>query len=164
MKITFIQTGGTIDKDYPRTQGGYAFEITTPAVERILTSLNPGFNYEVIPLLRKDSMDITDEDRDVLLEKCTSLDNDMIIITHGTDTLLDTAGVLSGVGGGKVIVLCGAMKPERFKDSDAHANVGVAIGAVQTLDSGVYVVMHGQVFPWDRVTRNPSTGKFVEKG
>ena len=163
MKITFIQTGGTIDKDYPRSTKGYAFEITEPAVDRILKVLDPVFDYEVVPYIKKDSMDITNEDRTTLMGACASLENDLIIITHGTDTLLETAGTLSGVGGGKVIILCGAMKPERFKDSDAAVNIGVAIGAVQSLPPGVYIAMNGQVFPWHEMKRDMTSGKFIQK-
>jgi len=160
MKITFIQTGGTIDKEYPRSTGGYAFEITTPAVERILSVWSPVFEYEIIPLLQKDSMEITDSDRELLLRTCRDLGNDRIIITHGTDTLLETASVLSKVGGGKKVVLCGARIPERFKDSDAAVNIGVAIGAVQMLDPGVYIAMNGEVHSWDEVVRDENTGKY----
>lgn len=162
MKITFIQTGGTVDKDYPRSQGGYAFEITTPAIERILDILSPGFEFEVIPLLQKDSLDITDEDRDLILTTCRTTPSTRIVITHGTDSILETAAFISSITD-KTIVLTGALRPEWFKNSDAHANLGVAIGAVQSLDSGVYIVMHGQAFTFDRVIRDQERGRFVEK-
>lgn len=161
MKIAFVCTGGTIDKDYPKRTGGYAFEISQPAVERILKKLNPVFDYEVIHLLKKDSQDITKDDRNKILECCLELENDKIIITHGTDTMIETAQHLSQIKD-KIIVITGAMKPEKFSDSDASVNIGVAIGALIVLKSGVYIVMNGGLFPWDRVKRNPDTDKFVE--
>lgn len=162
MKITFIQTGGTIDKDYPRATKGYAFEISEPSVKRILKVLNPNFDFEIIPLLQKDSLDLTDAERHLILSTCRNSDSTRIIITHGTDTMMETAQVLSVIVN-KTIILTGATKPELFKDSDAHINVGASIGAIQNLDYGVYIVMHGRVFPWDGITRNPTTGRFMEK-
>jgi L-asparaginase len=161
MKITFIQTGGTIDKDYPKTIGGYAFEISEPAVKRILEKLNPSFEYEIISLFKKDSQDITEEDREKIYKTCKELENDRIIITHGTDTLIETAEELRDIKE-KVIILTGAFKPEKFTDSDAHINVGVAIGAVNVLNDGVYITMNGRIYPWDKVKRDPKTGKFIE--
>jgi L-asparaginase len=159
MKITFIQTGGTIDKDYPRTTKGCAFEISEPAVKRILEKLNPAFDFEIIPVLKKDSLEITDQDRQKIYDICKELENDKIIITHGTDTMIETAEKLGKIKG-KTIVITGAMRPERFSDSDAPINVGAAIGAVNVLEKGVYIAMHGLVLPWNRVTRNMTTGQF----
>lgn len=160
MKITFIQTGGTIDKDYPRTTKGYAFEISEPAVKRILEKLNPAFDFEIIPALKKDSMEITDDDRQKIYDICKELKNNKIIITHGTDTMMETAEKLSSIKD-KVIVITGAMRPERFTNSDAPINIGVAIGSVNVLETGVYIAMHGQVLPWNQITRNMETGQFV---
>jgi L-asparaginase len=160
MKITFIQTGGTIDKDYPRTTKGYAFEISEPAVKRILEKLNPSFDFEIISALKKDSLEMTDDDRQKIYNLCKELENDKIIITHGTDTMMETAEKLSSIKD-KVIVITGAMRPERFTNSDAPINIGVAIGAVNVLEIGVYIAMHGQVLPWNRITRNKETGQFV---
>ena len=91
MKILFIQTGGTIDKDYPRLTKGYSFEITAPAIQRILEINKPCFDFEILPLLQKDSLDLTDGDRDKILETCLHADIDKIVITHGTDTMIETA-------------------------------------------------------------------------
>ncbi len=149
MTITFIQTGGTIDKDYPAGDNnhGYSFEITTPAVKRILEKIKPlDFDYEVIECLKKDSLDITDDDRKKIKETCLEIENDKIIITHGTDTMNQTAKFLGDITG-KTIILTGAMRPEKFTDSDADFNVGVAIGALYGLDNGVYVAMNGQIKP-----------------
>ena len=161
MRIVFIQTGGTIDKDYPRTQKGYAFEIEEPALERILQKVHPNFDYKIIPLLRKDSQDITEHDRERMRETCESVDADKIVITHGTDTMLETAKKLSKIRN-KVIILTGAMRPEKFVDSDASFNVGTAIGAINILTKGVYVAMNGRVYPWSKVKRDQKTGQFVE--
>lgn len=160
MKITFIQTGGTIDKDYPRTTKGYAFEIAEPAVKRVLEKLNPAFEFEIISVLKKDSMEITKGDRQEIYDTCTALDCQKIIITHGTDTMIETAEKLSGIKG-KTIVITGAMKPERFSNSDAPINIGVAIGAVNVLAEGVYLAMHGRVHPWNSVTRDMTSGQFL---
>jgi L-asparaginase len=160
MKITFLQTGGTIDKDYPLTQKGWAFEIGEPAVFRIIQHLNPSFAYEILSILKKDSLEITAEDRTLLLTKCQALENDKIIITHGTDTMLQTAQVLSVITN-KTIILTGAMRPERFANTDAPINVGLAIAAVQILPAGVYVAMHGLVLTPNQMTRDTETGAFV---
>lgn len=162
MKIIFIQTGGTIDKEYPRTTKGYAFEIGEPAVRRILEKINPTFEYEVVSLLQKDSLEITDEDRQKILQTCKDIEGDKIIITHGTDTMIETAVKLSEIKD-KTIVITGAMRPEKFSDSDAMFNVGVSVSAVQTLSSGIYITMNGQIYEWDKVKRNMTTGQFIAK-
>lgn len=162
MKITFIQTGGTIDKDYPKLAKGYGFEIGEPAVKRILEKVNPSFRFEIISVLKKDSLDITEEDREKIYEVCVKADNDKIIITHGTDTMIETAKKLSAIKN-KVIILTGAIKPERFSDSDASFNIGTAIGAVNILENGVYIAMNGRIYSWDRCKRDLKTGQFIEK-
>lgn len=164
MKILFLQTGGTIDKDYPMGQDhhGYSFIITTPAYERILKQINPAFDYETKTVLQKDSLDITDDDRDLILKACEQSPIDKIVITHGTDTMLQTAKTLSQIKD-KTIVITGAMSPELFKNSDADFNLGVAVGAVTALGNGVYVAMSGQTLRWDEATFNSSTGQFVKK-
>jgi L-asparaginase len=160
MKIVFIQAGGTIDKDYPRTQKGYAFEIREPAVKRILEKVHPSFDFEVISVLKKDSLDMTEKDRDRILEACQKTDTDKIVVTHGTDTMIETAKKLSGIEN-KAIVLTGAMKPEKFSDSDASFNVGAAVGALNVLSRGVYIAMNGRILLWDKVKRDERTGRFV---
>lgn len=161
MKILFIQTGGTIDKDYPKVANGYAFEITTPAVERILKRTNPNFESEIISLFKKDSLDITEEDRGKIKEACESTDADKIIITHGTDTMVQTAEKLSQIKD-KTIILTGASRPERFFESDASFNIGVAVAAVELCDPGIYIAMSGRIYPYDKVKKNPQTGQFIE--
>lgn len=162
MKILFIQTGGTIDKDYPRQIKGYAFEISEPAVRQILERANPSFEYEIIPLLRKDSLDLTVKDKKKIFEECEKTDTDKIIITHGTDTIIDTAAFLSEIKN-KTIILTGAFKPEKFINSDADFNIGAAIGAINVAGNGVFVAMNGRVFKYNEVIRDEETGKFVEK-
>lgn len=162
MQILFIQTGGTIDKDYPRTQKGYAFEIGPPAVVRILEKLNPSFSYEVQTVLQKDSLDITEQDRLVLRNVCAKSVAKHLIVTHGTDTLLETAAALAEIPN-KVIILTGAMRPEQFANSDAPIQIGLAIGAVEYVPAGVYVAMHGRVIPWKSCVRNQETGQY-ERG
>ena len=161
MKIVFIQAGGTIDKDYPRTQKGYAFEIGEPAVKRILERIRPSFEFEAVSLLKKDSLDITEKDRERILEACQKTDADKIVVTHGTDTMIETARKISKIRN-KAIVLTGAMKPEKFSDSDASFNVGAAVGALNVLGNGVYIAMNGRVLPWKRVKRDERSGRFVE--
>ncbi|MGE5329515.1 MAG: asparaginase domain-containing protein [Deltaproteobacteria bacterium] len=160
MKITFIQTGGTIDKDYPKTTKGYAFEITDSAVTRIIEKVNANFEYEIITALKKDSLDITDEDRKLIKKICEESESEKIIITHGTDTMIETANVLSEVTN-KTIVLTGAMRPERFYNSDASFNIGLAVGAVNVLDEGIYIAMNGRIYSYDKCSRNMETGQFV---
>lgn len=160
MRITFIQTGGTIDKDYPKSKGGYAFEFGEPATIRILDRLNPSFDYNVITAFQKDSLEITNEDRQKLLELIESSEDDKIIITHGTDTMLDTANYLNEHIKNKLIVITGAMRPERFTNSDAPINLGCAISATNLLDNGIFIAMHGVVKPSNLIKRNLETGKY----
>jgi L-asparaginase len=162
MKILFIQTGGTIDKDYPRLTRGYAFEITEPAVRRVLEKIQPAFEFSISSLMQKDSLDITEEDRAKLLTACRNADEEKIIITHGTDTMIETAEYLATIND-KTIILTGAMRPERFSDSDADFNIGVAVGAVQALQQGIYVIMNGKAYPADQVKRDLNTGRFIER-
>ena len=159
MTILMIQTGGTIDKDYPRTMRGHGFEISEPAAQRIIERVNPAFEYEIVTVAKKDSLELTDDDRARLRTACLSASADRIVITHGTDTMIQTATSLSDVKD-KVIVITGAMRPERFSNSDASFNLGVAIGAAQALPNGVYVAMHGGVHRWDAAGRN-ATGQFI---
>ena len=161
MKITFVTTGGTIDKDYPKSPRGYAFEIEDPAVDRILERINPNFEYEIVLLLKKNSQDITDEDREMIHEACSNTASDKIIITHGTDTILDTAKKMTNIND-KVIILVGSQKPEKFYDSDADFNIGCAVGAINLLENGVYIGMNGRIYPWDKCKRDQKTGQFIE--
>ena len=174
MKILFLQTGGTIDKDYPKTTNGWGFEIgEDPAFRRLLEErLSPSFEYECQTICRKDSLEITDVDRsamsreiDIRLEQGHRFDG--VILTHGTDTMAETAKYLAGSKKSRPeknvpIVITGAMRPERFSNSDADCNLGMAIAAIQTCPPGfVGICMHGLVLSHDNITRDLQTGKFL---
>ena len=170
MKILFVQTGGTIDKDYPHTTKGWAFEIgDEPAFERSLARLNPSFEFAVMSAMKKDSLEITDEDRGKLVGCIASkTDFDKVVITHGTDTMPETAEYLNVAQKvpalkNKTIVITGAMRPERFSNSDADVNLGMAIATVQTAAPGIYLCMHGCVIPHDQIDRNMETGQYKVK-
>ena len=162
MKILFIQTGGTIDKDYPKSIGGYAFEITSPAFLRILEKANPGFDFEYECLFRKDSLEIDDADREKLLILCQNTPHRNIIITHGTDTMIQTGRYLREIHN-KTIIITGSMKPERFKDTDASFNLGMAVGAIIHAVPGVHIAIQGTVSPIDSIMRDPQSGTFLTK-
>ncbi len=164
MKILFLQTGGSIDKDYPKGEDndGYSFVITEPAYEHILDYVKPSFDYETKTILRKDSLDMTEKERSTILQACKSSPINKIVITHGTDTMLKTARLLSQIDD-KTIVLTGARTPELFKNTDADFNLGTAIGGVSVLDPGVYIAMNGLVLPWDKAVLNQETKQFEEK-
>ena len=160
MKITFIQTGGTIDKDYPKMTKGYAFEFGEPATQRILKKLNPSFEYEILTACQKDSLEITADDRQHLVDLILDNPSDKFIITHGTDTIIETANFIFSKIKHKVIILTGAMRPEQFSNSDAPINVGGAIAATQILDPGVYLFMTGILKSCSEIKRDLETGKF----
>lgn len=160
MKIVFVQTGGTIDKDYPHTTKGWAFEFGEPAIHRILEKLNPSFEYRVLEAFQKDSLEITDNDRNTLQVLINKQAEHIFIVTHGTDTMLETAVYLNNTVKDKLVIITGAMLPERFTNSDASINLGCAIGAVNILESGIYIAMHGVVKPFNEINRNLETGKY----
>lgn len=162
MKILFLSTGGTIDKDYARKAKSYNFEILEPAVKRVLEIVNPNFDYEVKSILKKDSMDMDDKDRELIFNEAEKAKSDKIIITHGTDTMVNTAEKLSEIKD-KVIVLVGSALPERFSESDAQFNLGFAIGNLINLPNGVYITMNGRCYKWNEVQKEQKTGKFIEK-
>ncbi|MDE1768085.1 MAG: asparaginase [Candidatus Micrarchaeota archaeon] len=160
-RVLFIQTGGSIDKDYPNVIKSYEFEIGEPAARRILERINLNFEYDIITVLRKDSLDITDADRQKIYVACATSASDKIIITHGTDTMVQTGLVLAEIKE-KLIVLTGAAKPEKLYDSDAAFNLGVAVGALNVLSRGVFIAMSGVIYPVNKVEKDPETCKFVE--
>jgi L-asparaginase len=162
MKILFIQTGGTIDKDYDEGAGVYNFEIKDSAVKTIMNQANPSIEYRTITVLKKDSQDITDNERLEIVKACKNAPEYHIVITHGTDTMNLTAEVLSKNISDKAIILTGAARPEAFAQSDADFNVGMAVGALNLADNGIYVAMSGRVLPWDKIRKDPVTGIFSE--
>jgi L-asparaginase len=155
--IKIFSTGGTIDKVYFDAKSTY--EVGPPNIETIFNELSLGFDYEVVSLMKKDSLDLTARDRTVIFEAVERDRADKIIITHGTDTMVETAHKLSGIRG-KTIVMTGALKPALFKTTDAVFNIGGAVAAVQALNSGVYIVMNGRIFPHDNVKKDVRSGKF----
>tara|TARA_R110002073_G_scaffold139232_3_gene289453 strand:- start:3872 stop:4357 length:486 start_codon:yes stop_codon:yes gene_type:complete len=160
MKLLFIQTGGTIDKDYPHTTKGWAFEFGAPATERILEKLNPSFDFEILTSCQKDSLEITTEDRLDLVKLIQGRAECKIIITHGTDTMLETGNFLKTHIQDKLIVITGAMLPERFSNSEAPINIGCAIATANLQEKGVFIAMHGIVKPVSEIKRNLETGKY----
>lgn len=160
MKIVFVQTGGTIDKDYPHTTKGWAFEFGEPATHRILEKLNPSFEYEVITSCQKDSLEITEEDRMNLANLIQNHEGNKFIITHGTDTMMETAAFLRERIKDKLIIITGAMLPERFSNSEAPINLGCAIATANLKEKGVFIAMHGVVKADSEIKRNLETGKY----
>ena len=157
MFIRFITTGGTIDKIYFDALS--QFEVGESPIGAILTDGLVSFDYEVVSLFRKDSLEVTAEDRLLLKEFIAQDDADHYVISHGTDTMVDTAAALADLPG-KRIVLTGALSPARFKTTDAIFNVGMAVAAVQTVGPGVYIAMNGQVFPAGEVKKNREENRF----
>ncbi len=159
MKIKIFSVGGTIDKIYFDEKSKY--EVGSPNIKTILEGLNVNFAYMLESILRKDSLDLTDKDRQLIADKVSSDPHRFIIITHGTDTIIETAKRLKGIKN-KVIVLTGAMEPAMFKTSDAVFNIGCAIAAVQALSEGVYITMNGRIFNPEKVRKNEEIGRFEE--
>jgi L-asparaginase len=149
MNILFIQTGGTIDKGYPinsSDSNGYYFEIGEPSFLRTLERANPDFSYRTKTVARKDSLDLTDNDRILIKKSVLAAKEDRIVITHGTDTIHKTAEKLRNVKG-KTVVITGARLPEKFYDSEADFNLGMAIGGAQVLPHGIYIALFGLLIP-----------------
>ncbi len=159
MKIQIFTTGGTIDKVYFDKKSQY--EIGDPQAGGVLERANVCFEYEVESILRQDSLDLTDDDRLKIRSAVEATPQDKIVITHGTDTMIDTAKVLSDISG-KTIVLTGSMYPARFRDSDAVFNLGCAVVAAQTLQPGVYITMNGCIFDPSTSKKNVELNRFEE--
>lgn len=157
MFIRFITTGGTIDKVYFDALS--QFEVGDSPIDAILADGLVSFDYDVVPMFRKDSLELTDEDRQQLKDFIVEDDAELYVISHGTDTMVDTADVLSAIRG-KTIVLTGSLSPARFKTTDAIFNVGMAVAAVQTAPPGVYIAMSGQVFAAGAVMKNRDENRF----
>jgi L-asparaginase len=149
--------GGTIDKVYFDDLSDYT--VGEPQVGPILAGANVDIEFEVMEVTRKDSLYVTEAERRRLRERIAADSRRYVLITHGTDTMAETAMVLADIPD-KVIVLTGAMAPARFAASDATFNVGCAVGAVQSLQAGVYLVMNGRVFPAGTVRKNRQKGRF----
>ncbi len=157
MFIRFVTTGGTIDKVYFDDLS--QFEVGDSVIKHILTDGLVEFDYEIVPLFHKDSLDITDEDREHLRSFIAADDAMHYVVTHGTDSMAQTAATLADLDG-KTIVLTGALTPARFKTTDAVFNVGMAVAAVQVAPPGVYIAMNGQVFHAGEVRKNRAENRF----
>ena len=158
MKVRLLITGGTIDKVYNQSNGELEFDEThfPEMVKRSRVEVD--LTLEEIMLI--DSLDMVDKERDLIVDSCRSCVEDFILITHGTDTMCDTARLIGESGIEKTIVLFGAMVPYAVSNSDALFNFGCALGSLQLLESGVYVAMNGRVLPWDDVEKNRDLGVF----
>jgi len=157
MFIRFITTGGTIDKIYFDALS--QFEVGESQVKHILNEGLVQFDYDIVPLLQKDSLDITDDDRARLRDYIANDDARLYVVTHGTDTMPETAESLAGLQD-KTIVLTGALSPARFRSTDAIFNVGMAVATVQVALPGVYIAMSGQVFAAGEVRKNRAENRF----
>lgn len=160
MQIRIFVTGGTFDKEYNELDGSLFFKDThLPEMLKLGRS-----RVEVViePLMLLDSLEMTDSDRNTILEHCRKTKEDRIVITHGTDTMDLTARALGEKIRNKTIVLTGAMIPYKFGSSDGLFNLGSALAFAQTLPPGVYVAMNGRYFTWDNVKKNRQTGQFEE--
>lgn len=158
MTLRLLATGGTFDKHYDEIAGALTFSASNlpAAIERARITM--AINLEQLPSL--DSLDMVDADRQRILESCRRAPEERILITHGTDTMRETAEVLGKARLAKTIVMTGAMIPYEMANSDAPFNFGFAFGVVQTMPHGVYVTMNGRIFTWDNVRKNKDAGVF----
>ncbi len=161
MRIRFITTGGTIDKIY--FDGKSLYEGGDSLVAEILRESNVAFEFVMESVLRKDSLEMTGDDRRLVRAAVERSPERRVVVTHGTDTMIETAKVLRGVPG-KVVAVTGSLWPARFKTSDAPFNIAVAAAAVQTMPEGVYLAMNGRIFDPDRVRKNREANRFEEVG
>ncbi len=157
MKLHIITTGGTIDKIYFDAKSDY--QVGDPVIGQLLERMGVGIDFSVESAMRKDSLDMDDADRAKIRELAERCSEECVLITHGTDGMVTTAGALKGIAD-KRIVLTGALQPAAFAESDAVFNIGVALGAVQSKAPGVYIAMNGQVFDADKVVKNLEANKF----
>ena len=155
--LLIVTTGGTIDKIYFDDKSDY--QVGEPQIGRILKELGVVIPFTVVPVLRKDSLHIDADDRAALKAAIEARDESHILITHGTDTMVETAKVLADIPG-KTMVLTGALNPASFRGSDAEFNIGTAVGAVQCLPPGVYIAMNGRIWDPAKVKKNVSANRF----
>ena len=158
MTIKLIVTGGTIDKIYNESNGKLTFSDTH--INEMLDQARCEVPVSIKNLMLIDSLDMVDKDRQVILNECKNSKESKIVITHGTDSMVETAKILGDHIQDKSIVLLGAMIPFSLKESDALFNLGCAIIAVQCLQSNVYIIMNGKIFTWDNVNKNKAKGIF----
>ncbi|MBD7987823.1 asparaginase [Luteimonas sp. Sa2BVA3] len=156
-ELLIVTTGGTIDKVYFDDKSD--FQVGEPQIGRILEELGVAFRFRVIPIIRKDSLHIDDADRELLRATIAAQPTRYVLVTHGTDTMVETAKALASLDG-RTIVLTGALNPARFRGSDAEFNIGTAVGAVQSLPAGVYIAMNGRIWDPLKVRKNVSANRF----
>jgi L-asparaginase len=159
LAIEIFTTGGTIDKLYFDAKS--SFQVGDPQIHDLLKEANLTLELQVTPLLRKDSLEMTDIDREAIRNAIAASSNARIVVTHGTDTMIKTALELLGIKG-KTIVLTGSMQPARFRSTDALFNVASALTAVQTLPEGVYIAMNGRIFDPRKAWKNVAENRFEE--
>jgi L-asparaginase len=157
-EIVIVTTGGTIDKTYFDALSSY--QVGETVVQKLLTIARVTLPFRIAEAFRKDSLELTDEDREQLRLQILALDAIHIVVTHGTDTMTATAQTLSTIAG-KTMVLTGALAPARFSESDAAFNLGMAFAVAQTAPPGVYITMNGQVFNGNAVRKDHETARFV---
>lgn len=160
MTIKVFVTGGTFDKEYNLITGDLFFQDTH--LKNVFALGRSTVPIEIRTIMMVDSLSITDEDRQIILHNCKKTKEEKILITHGTDTMVETASLLARHIKDKTIVLTGAMIPYTFGSSDGLFNLGSALAYVQMLEPGIYIAMNGQCFPWDNVRKNKKTGYFEE--
>ncbi len=161
-KMKILITGGTLDKQYNPLNGELIFNQSS--ITQMLNQSRSTVEVSTEVLMLKDSLDMIDTDRQRLSEACNASDEKQIIITHGTDTMVDSAQVIAAdLDINKTVVLLGAMVPYQFKGSDALFNLGCAMSAVQVLPAGVYITMNGQVFDYREVKKNRTIGEFEKQ-
>src|SRR3989442_9198607 len=156
--IRIFVTGGTFDKNYDEINGHLSFGDTH--LPEMLRLGRCRLDVSIRTLMMIDSLEMTDADRELIVRHCAQSDEARIVITHGTDTMVETAAALARGVTGKTVVLTGAMIPHAFGSSDGLFNLGSALSFAQVLPSGIYIAMNGQHFAWDRVRKNRETGVF----
>ncbi|MCF7884930.1 MAG: asparaginase domain-containing protein [Candidatus Marinimicrobia bacterium] len=157
VKIKIFTVGGTIDKVYFDQKSTY--QVGKPQVKKILEIAGVAFDYEIEQIIRKDSLDMNSKDRQKVFDRIKNCEQDKVLITHGTDTMVQTAKKLNTIKA-KTIVLTGSMQPARFRDSDAIFNIGSAVGALVSSKPGTYIVMNGRRFDPETVRKNVEKGVF----
>jgi L-asparaginase len=157
--ILVLTTGGTIDKAYFDALSEY--QIVDSGIPELLKIARVAVPFRMVELMRKDSLELTDADRALIASAAKEAPESRIVVTHGTDTMTETAKVLAEAVPGKTVVLTGALSPARFAETDAPFNLGMAFAAAQTAGPGVWIVMSGQVFDGLKVRKDREAGKFV---
>ena len=160
MPVRILITGGTFDKEYDEITGKLYFKDTH--MQEILDLGRSKLEVKIRTLMLLDSLEMTDHDRDVILDNCRRVSENQIVITHGTDTMTETGKVIANAKLEKTIVLTGAMIPYKFGSSDGLFNFGGALAFAQALPHGVYIAMNGRCFDWDKVEKNKKTGVFED--